>query len=852
MEDWRKRPELIAGLHVLLKTFSTFGGAQAMAAKNTNTAPVSIPGVSQADIDRQTALEREAIELGVEKYRATLKKSIEGKRDLTTFTPESHLLKVAIQPMAEALKVTRLEGGSSRFGKIRPLIGLVPEDELAFITARWCLNHLASLEPIQIVALRLGEEVRLHIEYKNLRKASPAHVKAVEARLRAKKSVLPSHRKRAWKQVKDAAGIDAVEWTDDEKFQVGHKLIDLFMSSTGFIRLTELPHKQGHLKVLAGTPEVEAWLKEGHKQCELMSPVLLPMVAPPKPWEGLRGGGYYLPNKHDKIIRSYQRRPLETLKTADLSHMLPALNGLQNTPWRINTFILDVLQGVWDLDGGFAGIPGLAPEPALPPKLWHTDAEFERAKEEEPEAFAAWKAATCKAWEDWHSNRTKRETVRFKLWLGQKFRDEERLYFPWVCDWRGRLYPTPQFVHPQSDDSGKALIEFAEGKPLGARGAYWLMVQGANTFGVDKVSYDDRVKWVKEHEEQIQDCFHNPLNGSRFWTEADDPFKFLAFCREYCGYLEEGEAYVSHLPIALDGSSNGLQHFSALLRDGKGGRAVCLVPNEKPADIYAEVAAAASAIIEADCKAGDEIAQIWRGRVTRKLTKRNTMTTPYGVTAFGRVDQLVEEVKKDGQFSGLDSKMVFPACRYLADVNGRAIAQVVQASKVAMDWLQDVAKVVGGATVWTSPSGFTPHQEYKAKKAKRFITYWGDRRIDLTLSKEEPKDATLKNINGMSPNFIHSLDAAHCVLTINKCLSKGIENFAMIHDSYATHAADTDSMHKLLREAFVEMHSMPLLEMFRDEVQQRTGVELPPVPKLDEAEATLDLDAVQESLYFFS
>lgn len=42
------------------------------------------------------------------------------------------------------------------------------------------------------------------------------------------------------------------------------------------------------------------------------------------------------------------------------------------------------------------------------------------------------------------------------------------------------------------------------------------------------------------------------------------------------------EGYMSKLPIHQDGSCNGLQHYAALGRDESGGRAVNLLPVDKP------------------------------------------------------------------------------------------------------------------------------------------------------------------------------------------------------------------------------------------------------------------------------
>jgi DNA-directed RNA polymerase len=43
--------------------------------------------------------------------------------------------------------------------------------------------------------------------------------------------------------------------------------------------------------------------------------------------------------------------------------------------------------------------------------------------------------------------------------------------------------------------------------------------------------------------------------------------------------------------------------------------------------------------------------------------------------------------------------------------------------------------------------------------------------------------------------------------------------FAGVHDSFWTHAGDVDRMNELLRDAFVRLHSRPLLEELKAEFE---------------------------------
>lgn len=87
------------------------------------------------------------------------------------------------------------------------------------------------------------------------------------------------------------------------------------------------------------------------------------------------------------------------------------------------------------------------------------------------------------------------------------------------------------------------------------------------------------------------------------------------------------------------------------------------------------------------------------------------------------------------------------------------------------------------------------------------------------------------------PNFIHSLDGSHMMMTAVACRRAGL-NFAGffsslfrptlsgfcrrktikhffaagVHDSYWTHACDVDKLNRILREKFVELYETPILE----------------------------------------
>tara|TARA_X000001036_G_scaffold397402_1_gene399616 strand:+ start:177 stop:3902 length:3726 start_codon:yes stop_codon:yes gene_type:complete len=60
----------------------------------------------------------------------------------------------------------------------------------------------------------------------------------------------------------------------------------------------------------------------------------------------------------------------------------------------------------------------------------------------------------------------------------------------------------------------------------------------------------------------------------------------------------------------------------------------------------------------------------------------------------------------------------------------------------------------------------------------------------------------------ITPNYIHSMDAAHMAMTINKMFSEHeIHDFWAVHDCFGVHASDTDTLVEVVRETFHEIYS---------------------------------------------
>ena len=646
--------------------------------------------------------------------------------------------------------------------------------------------------------------------------------------------------------------MDWAVWSKADMVHLGTKLTELFRDSTGAIRFRSLMvQKRTRLEVLPTDVLLEI-IEKRMTSNETLFTCFLPMVAPPRPWRdsNLFGGGYYTSNVAGyPLVKHATKEYIAELESLDISTTLGAINALQETPWRVNQRVLEAMEHVYHLDLALGDFPPSEPQ-TIPPKPPEADTDKEVSKE--------YRKACYLVHEENRRSLSKRIAVLQTFSLAKRFSQYERIYFPHDLDSRGRAYPKPPMLNPQGADYAKAMLEFAEGKPLGSEdAACWLAIHGANSWGEDKVSLQDRIDWVLNHEGLIKSCAEQPMDDLR-WTEADAPGAFLAFCIAWKGYLDEGLDYVCHLPIAVDATCSGLQHYSAMLRDEVGGFSVNLVPSEDRQDIYQLVADKAMKLIEADLETENgHLARAWVDfGMTRKITKRSVMVVPYAATFHAcmmyTADGVQEIITKGTPNPWPDGKLS-DFTVYGAKKIWKSIEETVIAATDAMRWLSDCSRQYSKASAqpyieWVVPTGFLVWHNKPQLKTNMVHTFLDGKRLRLKYKEAKENLDPRTMASSTPPSFIHSLDAAHMTLTIEYALANDITDFAAVHDSFGTHACHMPVFNHCIRAAFVDMYEVDVLKMLRDHMQEHLTEPLPELPKRGQ----LDLQGVLDSEFFFS
>ncbi|KAG6765794.1 hypothetical protein POTOM_029851 [Populus tomentosa] len=375
--------------------------------------------------------------------------------------------------------------------------------------------------------------------------------------------------------------------------------------------------------------------------------------------------------------------------------------------------------------------------------------------------------------------------IELKLAVARKMKDEEGFYYPHNLDFRGRAYPMHPYLNHLGSDVCRGILEFAEGRPLGKSGLRWLKIHLANLYagGVDKLSYDGRISFTENHLDDIFDSADQPLEGRRWWLGAEDPFQCLAACINLSEALRSPspETATSHTPVHQICWLMFVVLSSKKLRGWfvQWLAALCCSRKDK-------LGAAAVNLV-----GGEKPADVYSGIATRRIV---LIISPHEQTTL------------------------------------MALEEMFEGARGIMAWLGECAKVIASENQpvqWTTPLGLPVVQPYRQLGRHLIKTSLQV----LTLKRETDKVMVKRQRTAFPPNFVHSLDGSHMMMTAVACKEAGL-NFAGVHDSYWTHACDVDEMNRILREKFVELYEAPILENLLESFQSSfPNLKFPPLPE---------------------
>lgn len=812
-----------------------------------------------------------ALDLGRERYFDR-----DGKVSQMSIKNIPHgLIKDALPRVSSAL--TQVLDDQSSSGAGRPFswkqdLCSVDPDLVSYLGMTTCMDGVGMSKSMTWVLSKIGRRIELEVWAKELQEYDSSLAERIDTKVTRDHSS-ERYRLKAAKAIARKGGFERNSWTDERRVKCAAPVLNAVLEFSNVFEIWKIVVSGKTQRSIGLTGDASLLISELQSAEAWCSPVFSPMIVPPRPWTAIDTGSYI-----DDAVRAqvdlvrfaspWQKR---YLKKRDISNepYIKALNAIQATPFIINEDILDAVTWAWTND---------IPIPSFPRRAYIERPEF-------PENWSFLDPADKKLWRITARdvvvrNRQidgARAVMMQDLNTANSLVPFEKFYLPHNFDFRGRVYPIPHFCHHR-DSHVKAMFYFADAEPVTQEGARWLAIHCANTGDFNKISkqgFDERELWTQVNRDKIISVAEDWKATVDYWSQADKPFEFLAACIEMTAYWqaeEAGEEFYSGLPVALDGTNSGIQHFSALGRNTDDAKLVNLVPADKPQDIYQRVADEVIKQINDDEPC--EEAEAWKSYgITRKTVKRNVMTYGYSSKQYGFFEQIREDLmtpltdkvllkQLDKHPFGEDHG--YDAAKYLSKHSWEAVNKVISSAQEGMAFFQQLCGALAHESKhmnWITPSGFPAAQFYPSNKHKKIKIYMYDReaqmpvRSQVTLREQDrSKVDKRKSKTAVSPNVIHSLDSAHLLRTVLHCKEESDDmSFFLIHDSFATTPARTQRMYENIRKTFIDIYDTEnwyqnLLQQAQAQLEKPESGRVPEAPTVGD----LDLKQIANSKYCFS
>lgn len=611
--------------------------------------------------------------------------------------------------------------------------------------------------------------------------------------------------------------LDCSGWATTERVEAGSLMLQLILANTDLLEVVTTTRRGRLHRILQATAMAEAVIAANPPRP--WPARRLPMLVPPRPWEGMHGGGH-LDNKQP-LVRSRAGLKLDHLKGPAVAPVLQAVNILQAQELRVDPWMVEIQRAAWDsnIRGLFPLVRDPKPEPPKPNELLG------------PEAFKAWQREKLDAQRDSRDGADERGRIE------QAIRQCEEvaglpIWFAYCADFRGRIYTSNRYATHQGPDWEKAAIGFSHGEPCSVEAFEWLLKAAAGHWGV-RGSWEERLHWAIARLPELCAAAEAPLDRLELWRDAKDPWQFLQLARAIAQQVAEPNSPCA-VPVRFDQTCSGIGIVAALVRDRRLARLTNITGKSRK-DLYAHVAERLQQLLRLDLSNGTEKEQRWAEfwlefGIDRALCKGPVMTTIYGAQFIGIVQGLVDQLEdRRGRLhiSQWLSGDLAPA-RYLARKLGVLLGADLKSCIELQQWLREVSRTVlaqGKPITWVSPMGM-PIRLGDLLDARTTVTTLahGNRRWRTWKDKAEEGEMSARSTNrAITANFVHSFDAALCQALISRCGEQRVGLLAN-HDCFASIPARAGWLHHSLHDELRSLYATDWLAEIAGQIKAETGI----------------------------
>jgi hypothetical protein len=561
-----------------------------------------------------------------------------------------------------------------------------------------------------------------------------------------------------------------------------------------------------------------------------------PMIVKPKDWTlNLNDGGYIYNNKlfSFNLCKKNYASELEIKSQRALDN----LNYLQNTKYRINSYLLNYINVNKELicKELFEDNTELSLEKEYKIVKSNLQLEYKGKEKKDINKEKVKKLMERKS----YILKVKNEINKFEniIKIANYLDKYNEIYFMIQLDFRGRVNIISDYLNYQGENLAKALIYLTKESKINI---YWFKIYSLKKYGENLTGLN--VKQMHElFDIKLKELMIN-YKKNKCWLEAEDKFEFLNCCLEYEKYLIFGENYKTRMPIYFDATCSGSQLITLLLGIDEYVEDLNLKASSEMNELkdyylkiinnYKEKLLVSLEKQETEKK--ELLFFIKTDADWRKFFKKIIMTLNYGLTSGGLMIKITEKKKEfEWEFSKELIKKIYTTFKdYISEIS------LVKSLNIFSEIVQEVSELNKDVYIYTTYKGFVEdktktdyifrqgYRKYHLKTIgfdKRKLQKYeldSNKKVKINdIKKRYRKKYTFLNIDynkvdkkqqslAFKANIIHHLDA----MWIHGCLDKlsKVKDFGgifVVHDCFGVGFDDIQTLNKIVRKCLIEFFS---------------------------------------------
>ena len=629
-----------------------------------------------------------------------------------------------------------------------------------------------------------------------------------------------------------------------ERQALGRLFVEIVQLTTGMIKVEKVTVKGRSLPRIVMTDLYWEFLKRWKQNLLTFRPAKMPLIEPPRPYAKQYDGGWHT------IASASIDIPPEQWDLAT-RHMQPcvlgSLNVLQATPLQWNHQIMSLQRAVWDLNHGVGSLP------SRDRMEYPIKAQYVMEKRDLSGYWdAVWKYKT-----DRRRNTLRSDFVNC-LVTYQRLAEQDKLWFTWKKDRRGRAYQEGGNVGYLKSDPWRSQLQSAHGAPISGNELEFAWAVG-DAMGLPK-DRDERAVWLAENEHHVIEAGNNPLHRLAFWESAKDPWRFISLCQEWAAWSADPQ-HQTHLLFQLDQSCSAYGHAACLTGDAWLAEQTN-VTGKTYNDLYDQLRATTKSLM---LGVGDQLIQPvhreleclrwWNDHgLGRDLIKKSVMPVLYGrshQTLIAGINEYLRD-ELDGFIDREnDNLRAFDLSICLSKYIHQAVKGLLPSVGALSCWLRAVAKAQmdrGHRPYWLTPNGLLVESYSNSSNTQKFELVLSGRTVRFQCDDKEgtPIDRR-RSLSKITADYIHSMDAAFMERFVWHWGNTYKHPIVTVHDCMATTLDNVVNMHLELHDQFYRFYSEDHLRIMHYNLERQLNCHLPKPPR----QGDLDSKRIGENPFLF-